>query len=77
MLAAHRAGMRRVVLPKRNKRDVEADIPEGIQKSISIRFVQSLEDVLSEAFDTDNDGFTFKLDPSSNADDVKAIRCKL
>ncbi|XP_078492836.1 lon protease homolog 2, peroxisomal-like [Ciona intestinalis] len=64
VLAAHRAGMRRVVLPRRNEPDARADLPAEVLKSMSIRFVDCLEDVLSEALD---DGEIFGNDkiPSS------------
>ncbi|XP_078492501.1 lon protease homolog 2, peroxisomal-like isoform X1 [Ciona intestinalis] len=64
VLAAHRAGMRRVVLPRRNEPDARADLPAEVLKSMSIRFVDYLEDVLSEALD---DGEIFGNDkiPSS------------
>ena len=76
MLAAHRAGMKRVVLPSRNKRDVEADIPDGVQRSLSIRFAESLEDVLAEAFDTDG-GEPLLSVPNPHADELKSLRSKL
>lgn len=50
VLAAHRAGMKRVLLPKRNERDVKADLPENILKQIDLIYVSSLEDVLAQAF---------------------------
>ena len=76
MLAAHRAGMKRVVLPKRNQRDVEADIPSEVQQSLSIRYVESLEDVLSEAFD-DGNGDPFIFSPNPHGEDLKSLRSKL
>ena len=42
--------MRRIVLPKKNKRDIEADLPEHVKKSLLITYVTTLEDVLSAAF---------------------------
>jgi len=45
VLAAHREGIRRVVLPKRNKKDAR-DIPEDVQKELTLIFVDSIEELL-------------------------------
>lgn len=45
VLAAHRAGMRRIVLPERNEADVEK-IPEDVRKELDIVFVSRIKDAL-------------------------------
>src|ERR1700734_3217260 len=50
LLAAHRLGLRTVVLPKDNEKDL-ADIPPDIQSQISIHFVESMDDVLQIALE--------------------------
>lgn len=50
VLAAHRAGLVRVILPRRNEKDLH-DVPENIKKDLSFVFVSSVEDVLFEAFE--------------------------
>jgi ATP-dependent Lon protease len=50
VLGAHRAGMRTVILPWANKKDVEHDINHEIQQQIHIIFVHSIEDVIEAAF---------------------------
>jgi ATP-dependent Lon protease len=45
VLAAHRAGLRRVVLPERNQKDV-ADIPDEIRNSMELVFVKRIDEVL-------------------------------
>ena len=45
VLAAKRAGIHTVLLPERNRKDFE-EIPEGIRKSLSVRYVREVEDVL-------------------------------
>lgn len=45
-LAAHGAGIRRILLPTRNKKDLE-DISKDTKKDIDFCFVNSIEDVLS------------------------------
>ncbi|CAN2045300.1 Lon protease [Candidatus Magnetomoraceae bacterium gMMP-13] len=45
VLAAHRAGIKTILLPKNNKKDLE-DIPENVQKSIKFQFIDKMIDVL-------------------------------
>ena len=49
VLAAHRAGIKTLILPKWNKKDME-DIPENVQKDIKFYFIDKMMDVLKEAF---------------------------
>ncbi len=48
VLAAHRAGMTQVLLPARNKKDLE-DIPDEIRNEIRIDFVGKIDEVLKHA----------------------------
>jgi ATP-dependent Lon protease len=48
VLAAHRAGIRVVILPSRNERDVE-DVPEELRRQLSFVFVDDAEEVLRHA----------------------------
>ena len=50
LLAAHRLGVRTVILPKDNEKDL-ADIPPEIQAQMSIHFVESMDDVLQLALE--------------------------
>jgi ATP-dependent Lon protease len=50
MLAAHRAGLKTIILPKRNELDIE-DIPVEIRKSLSFVLVESVNDVLKAALE--------------------------
>ena len=45
VLAAKRAGIRTVILPERNRKDVE-DIPKDIRKDMTFHYVHSVEDAL-------------------------------
>lgn len=51
LLAAHNAGMQRVLLSKRNERDVVADVPPKVLKQLQVVYCESVWDVLREAFD--------------------------
>ena len=43
-------GIKRVLVPKRNWRDIKADVPANIKDSLEIIPVHVLEDVLQHAF---------------------------
>ncbi len=47
-IAAHRSGLKKILIPKENQKDVE-DIPEEVKKTLSIVPVSSLHEVLKEA----------------------------
>lgn len=47
LIAAHRAGIRAVLLPRRNERDLR-DVPEEIRKQLKIIFIESVEDLFKE-----------------------------
>ncbi|MCC6544262.1 MAG: endopeptidase La [Nitrospirae bacterium] len=48
MLAARRAGIKTVILPKRNEADLE-DIPEELRKDLKFVFVETVDEVLKAA----------------------------
>jgi len=48
VLAAHRAGLREVILPSRNERDVE-EVPEELRRQMRFVFVDDAEEVLRHA----------------------------
>jgi ATP-dependent Lon protease len=50
LLAAHRLGLRTIILPKDNEKDL-ADIPQEIQAQMSIHFVESMDEVLQIALE--------------------------
>jgi ATP-dependent Lon protease len=48
ILAAHRAGLKTVLVPDENKKDLE-DIPEKIKKTIKIVFIKTVDELLNIA----------------------------
>jgi ATP-dependent Lon protease len=52
VLAAHRAGIRRIVLPAQNEADTE-DIPEDVRKELEIIPATRVSDVLSAVLETE------------------------
>jgi len=52
VLAAHRAGIRRIILPERNEADTE-DIPEDVRKELEIIPAKRVSDVLNAALESE------------------------
>jgi ATP-dependent Lon protease len=52
VLAAHRAGIRTLILPARNERDVE-DVPEELRRQVTFLFVDDADGVLRHALAAD------------------------
>lgn len=50
VLAAHRAGIKTILLPKWNEKDLE-EIPKKIQKDIEFHFIDKMMDVIKLAFE--------------------------
>jgi ATP-dependent Lon protease len=50
VLASHRAGIKNIILPQWNKKDLAEDIPKEVRKSIKFHFVDTVQDVLDIAF---------------------------
>lgn len=60
VLAAHRAGIRRIILPSRNEADIE-EIPEDVRKELTITPAVWISDVLTAALET-----TVSVKPADN-----------
>jgi ATP-dependent Lon protease len=50
VLAAHRAGLKEVILPKRNEGDLD-DVPEQVREEIAFHPVETIDEVLAIALD--------------------------
>ena len=48
LLAAHRAGLKQVILPRRNEPDLD-DVPESVRGEIEIHLVSTVAEVLALA----------------------------
>ena len=53
-IAAHRNGIKHVILPDKNKKDIE-DIPEDVRKQIKFHFATKVQDVLELALEKNVD----------------------
>jgi ATP-dependent Lon protease len=51
VLAAHRAGIRTVLLPSRNAKNLVEDVPASIREEMAIHLVDSVSDVLRQALE--------------------------
>jgi ATP-dependent Lon protease len=51
LLAAHRAGMITIILPRENEKDL-TEIPQNIQEQFSIHFVETMDEVLKVALES-------------------------
>jgi ATP-dependent Lon protease len=51
VLAAHRAGIRTVLLPKRNEKNLVEDVPRAVREEMTIHLVDSVPDVLRLALE--------------------------
>jgi ATP-dependent Lon protease len=50
MIAAHRACLKTIILPKRNEPDLD-DLPAEVHKSLSFVFAESVNDVLEASLE--------------------------
>lgn len=50
VLAAHRAGIRHIIMPKRNEKDL-VELPEEVKSELQFSLVSALEEVLMNAFE--------------------------
>lgn len=66
VLAAHRNGLRTVILPKRNKQDLD-DVPDEIKKSMKFVFAETVDDVLASALEADRKSKKSKTTNKSTA----------
>lgn len=51
VIAAHRAGVRKIIMPLRNQKDVTSDVPANVRDDIEFYYASTIWDVLREAFE--------------------------
>ena len=61
VLAAHRCGLTRVILPQQNRKQVEEDLGDDLRSAVAVDYVTRIEDLLELA-----------LRPAPAANDVAA-----
>ncbi len=61
VIAAHRAGVTQVILPKKNEKDLK-EVPEEVRKDLKFHLVSNIEELLKLTLDLSDIGF-FKFEP--------------
>jgi ATP-dependent Lon protease len=51
VLAAHRAGLRTVILPRRNEKNLLEDVPSAVRQVMTVHLAETIEDVLAAALE--------------------------
>ncbi|KAF9959225.1 hypothetical protein BGZ72_010063 [Mortierella alpina] len=51
VIAAHRAGVRKIIMPLRNRKDVVSDVPLNVRDEIEFYYASTIWEVLKEAFE--------------------------
>ncbi|KAF9437894.1 hypothetical protein BGZ76_010676 [Entomortierella beljakovae] len=51
VIAAHRAGVRKIIMPLRNQKDVTSDVPSNVRDDIEFVYASNIWEVLREAFE--------------------------
>ncbi|KAF8925099.1 hypothetical protein BGZ58_001147 [Dissophora ornata] len=51
VIAAHRAGVRKIIMPLRNQKDVTSDVPVNVREDIEFVYASTIWEVLREAFE--------------------------
>ncbi len=68
VLAAHRSGLKTVILPKRNEADLE-DLPKEVRKGMNFVFVDTVDQVISNALDPASNNSSQKSKPKKSSRD--------
>jgi ATP-dependent Lon protease len=78
ILAAHRAGIKRVLIPAENEKDIE-EIPATVLKGVELSLVAHMDEVLKKALVLDDPESLFKKGPveSESKDDPGAFAEKV
>jgi ATP-dependent Lon protease len=63
VLAAHRAGLRTVILPKRNEKNLLEDVPPAVREVMTFRLADRVEDVLGWALEDAPAARPIAMDP--------------
>jgi ATP-dependent Lon protease len=75
VLAAHRGGIKTILIPEENEKDIE-EIPSTILKSVNLILVSHMDDVLKKALVLDNPEKLFKPESAEPKDEPPAFEEK-
>lgn len=60
VIAAHRAGIRQIILPKKNEKDLK-DVPEEVRLEMKYHFIDSVRDLLKITLNVDAEAFGISM----------------
>src|SRR5438094_1330527 len=69
VLAAHRAGIKNIILPKDNEKDL-ADIPKNVLDTLDVYMVQTMDEVLKIAL---TESVVGRIAPETQAEPVETV----
>jgi len=72
VLAAHRAGIKKVILPRENERDLP-DVPEDVRGELTFVTVETVEEVLREALGIELPRISVMLPAGNNVVPVQNV----
>ncbi len=71
VIAAHRAGVRKIIMSNKNQKDL-VEVPEDVKREIEFHFVKSVDEVLKVSLGVDLPEMTFGATNSSNTEAAPA-----
>ncbi len=71
VLAAHRAGIKRVILPEKNRRDID-DVPQNALDELEVIFVSEMGEALAAALEDEQDTLPIDAGTESSTEDASA-----
>lgn len=72
VLAAHRAGITRIILPKANEKDLK-EVPEEVHKAVQFILAERIDDVLRAAIEETGVAAAKKTGPAAAAETVEVL----
>jgi len=69
VLAAHRAGFERIILPKRNMQDLE-EVPSSVREKLQVIFVEDVNEVIREALEPEPTSPSYPTSPLASDSNV-------
>lgn len=55
VISAHRAGIRKIIMCHKNRKDVESDVPESVKQDITFVYAKHIWDVLASALEINDE----------------------
>lgn len=72
VLAAKRAGIKTIILPDRNRKDLEEDIPEELRRGMTFIYAKNVTDVINNALEAPQKPKRIKIEDKNGAAETAA-----